>query len=292
MERWQRRLRNALERMPAPEGLRSQADALESLGKSLQAHGHLVRPGMSRIRVPDYSQEGMPEVEVVLDPTRPFRAQVQERFHKATKLRRTAQGHALRVDALVQEMTEADGWQSRLEQLHERCLVEPRQDGSPGWIARKDRREAERTLESLKKRLLPRGLWPQAPRKREEAAPTVPLRFELPGGWILWAGRSGTENDLLTTRIARADDLWLHAAHVPGSHVILRSPTGKASTPPPALVELAAGVAAWLSKLRAQEWAEVHVTARRHVHKPRKAPPGTVVMEHYNVLRVKPQAPP
>jgi predicted ribosome quality control (RQC) complex YloA/Tae2 family protein len=292
VERWHRRLRNALDRMPQPEGLRIQADTLESLGKSLLAHRHLVKPGMTRIRVPDYSLEDMPEVEIALDPARSFQDQVQERFHKATKLRRTALGHDLRVDALKQEMTEAEGWRIRLGELQERCQTIPREDGSPTWIARKDRKESERSLETLKKRLLPRGLWPQPPRKREEAAPSAPLRFELAGGWILWAGRSGTENDLLTTRIARADDLWFHAAHVPGSHVILRSPTGNATTPPPALLELAAGVAAWLSKLRAQEWAEVHVTARKHVHKPRKAPAGSVTMDHFKVLRVKPQAPP
>ena len=97
---------------------------------------------------------------------------------------------------------------------------------------------------------------------------------------------------LLTKRIALPHDLWFHAAHVPGSHVILRSPDGKPAPVPPALVELAAGVAAWLSKLRAQGVAEVHVAEKRNVRKPRKAPPGSVVLDHARTLRVKPVPPP
>lgn len=141
-------------------------------------------------------------------------------------------------------------------------------------------------------RLLPRGLWPQPPRTRDQDVSSGPIRWVLADGWILLAGRSGTENDLLTQRIALAHDLWFHAAHVPGAHVILRSPNGKPATVPPGLLETAAGVAAWLSRLRGQELAEVHVTEKRHVRKPRKAPPGTVVLEHSRTLRVKPVPPP
>ncbi len=42
---------------------------------------------------------------------------------------------------------------------------------------------------------------------------------------------------VLTQRVALANDLWFHAAHVPGSHVILRSPDGKPATAPGELVE-------------------------------------------------------
>jgi predicted ribosome quality control (RQC) complex YloA/Tae2 family protein len=72
----------------------------------------------------------------------------------------------------------------------------------------------------------------------------------------------------------------------------LRSPNGKPATVTPELLEIGAGVAAWLSKLRGQEWAEVHFTEKRHVRKPRKAPPGTVVLDHSRTLRVKPVPPP
>lgn len=289
--RWIRRLENAMERLPAPEGLLEEAGQIEGLTHSLLAHRDRVRPGAASVRVPDYSCEGIPEVEVPLDPAVPLADQVKRRFAKATKLRRTAAGHGARSEALLTEIVMAQDWKARLEAMAPDLNPEPREDGPAPWIGRRARKDAERALAELSKRLIPRGLWPQPPRKGKEEAPSAPLRFDLEGGWTLWAGRSGTENDLLTTRLARADDLWFHAAHVPGSHVILRAPGAKALTAPPALMERAASVAAWLSKLRNQEWAEVHWTPKRHVRKPRKAPPGTVLMEHYQVLRIRPQAP-
>jgi len=48
-------------------------------------------------------------------------------------------------------------------------------------------------------------------------------RYELPGGWLVLVGRNNRENDLLTHREAAAEDIWLHAAGVSGSHVILRT---------------------------------------------------------------------
>ncbi|MEN9355283.1 MAG: hypothetical protein RL318_2608 [Fibrobacterota bacterium] len=290
--RWIKRLENALDRLAPPEGLVDEAGRIEGLTQSLLAHRDRVRPGAASVRLPDYSAEGIPEVEIALDPAVSLADQVKRRFAKAAKLRRAAAAYDLRAEAILTEIVLAREWETRLSAMVVGLNPPPREDGSIPWIERRVRKEAERALADLSKRLIPRGLWPQPPRKREDVAPSAPLRWDLEGGWTLWAGRSGTENDLLTTRLARADDLWFHAAHVPGSHVILRAPGAKNLTASPELMEQAASVAAWLSKLRAQEWAEIHWTRKRHVSKPRKAPPGTVVMEHYQVLRVKPKAPP
>lgn len=290
--RWIRRQENALARLQAPEGLLAEAGKIEGLTHSLLAHRNRVRPGMASVRLPDYASEDLVETEIALDPALPFPEQVKGRFARAARLRRTAAAYEDRRLALEDELGKARLWEERLTVLAQGLCPPPREDGSVPWVPRKVRREAERAFAELERRLVPRGLWPQPPRGKREEAPSGPLRWELEGGWILWAGRSGTENDLLTGRFARSEDIWLHAAHVPGSHVLLRSPDGKARTVPPALLERAAGVAAWLSKLRNQERAEVHWTLKKHVRKPRKAPPGTVVMEHFQVLTVRPGAPP
>jgi predicted ribosome quality control (RQC) complex YloA/Tae2 family protein len=287
--RWARRQQNALARLPDPSLALAEADRLERITRSLLAHRDRIRPGAVSVRIPDYGAEGVTEVEVALDPAQSFESLTRARFHKATKLRRAAAAHGERVAALGREGEEAAAWGVKLAELCEQ-LEHPGPESVK--ILRRVRKEAARDLARLRQRLLPRGLWPQAPRPKEETPPSAPIRWDLPGGWVLWAGRSGSENDLLTTRVARADDLWFHAAHVPGSHVILRSPGAKPMPAPSELVELAAGVAAWLSKLRAQDVAEVHCTEKRHVRKPRKAPVGTVTMDHAKLLRVKPVPPP
>ena len=187
-----------------------------------------------------------------------------------------------RREILERELIQAQEWSERVARWLDQGEATPKASI----------RSHQTELDGLVTLLLPRGLWPQPPRTRDQEVATGPIKWVLPGGWILLAGRSGTENDLLTQRIALAHDLWFHAAHVPGSHVILRSPNGKPAPVPTDLLETAAGVAAWLSKLRGQALAEVHVTEKRHVRKPRKAPPGTVILEHSRTLRVKPIPPP
>lgn len=41
-------------------------------------------------------------------------------------------------------------------------------------------------------------------------------------GFTVYIGRSAAMNDILTTKIARPNDIWLHASGVPGSHVVIR----------------------------------------------------------------------
>jgi len=279
--RWQRRQDNAIARLPDPD---ADLAAIANLEQKAQAilHGPRKPAGLTQVVVEIWLETGAQNLSIELDPSLPAHEQAQGWIYLARKKRRTLAAMLARREALDNEWLEAGAWKERLE----------------GWLgeteplAKSKVRKRQAELEKLQSKLLPRGLWPQPPRKREEEKPTGPVRWELPGGWILLAGRSGTENDLLTQRVALAHDLWFHAAHVPGSHVILRSPNGKPATAPTELVEIAAGVAAWLSKLRAQGIAEVHVTEKRHVRKPRKAPPGTVVLDHSRTLRVKPVPPP
>ena len=117
-----------------------------------------------------------------------------------------------------------------------------------------------------------------------------PRRFELRGGWTVLVGRSNRENDLLTHRIARPRDLWLHARGVTGSHVILRREDHK-DAPSKQTIEQAAAIAAYFSKARTSALVPVIYVEKRYVRKPRKAPPGLAVCIREEVLMVEPRLP-
>lgn len=227
-----------------------------------------------------WQEDGPHQVTVELNPALSVRAQADDWFQQAKKWRRAIQHQAQRRITLEQELEQANAWVDRLH-----LWSDPELD-------RKLARQALRELEKLQKQLLPRGLWPQPPGKRDAPRPLGPIRWDLEDGWFVLAGKSGTENDFLTTRLALPHDLWFHVAHIPGAHVILRSPDGKPKTPPPACLERAAGLAAWLSRYRAQEKVEVRYTERKNVRKPRKVPAGTVVMDQSKSILVRPQGPP
>ena len=115
------------------------------------------------------------------------------------------------------------------------------------------------------------------------------FRYELPGGWIVLAGRTDADNDLLSLKTARPKDWWFHVRGVPGSHVILRAQAGR--EPDKRTLEAAAAVAAWHSKARSGGTVPVVCTRAGNVSKPRGAKPGTVSIRRKKTLKVRPGLP-
>jgi predicted ribosome quality control (RQC) complex YloA/Tae2 family protein len=112
------------------------------------------------------------------------------------------------------------------------------------------------------------------------------LTYELPGGWMVFAGASDADNDYLSTQLAEPNDWWFHADKVPGSHVILR---GRADAEPSQeILKQAAAVAAYHSKARHASTVSVRCSRARHVSKPRGVKTGTVNVSHGRVLKVRP----
>ncbi|HEY6728773.1 MAG TPA: NFACT RNA binding domain-containing protein [Polyangiaceae bacterium] len=116
-----------------------------------------------------------------------------------------------------------------------------------------------------------------------------PYRTLVIDGWEVWVGRAAADNDTLTFRVAAPRDTWLHVAGgTPGSHVVVRNPTG--GTVPREVLERAAQLAAWYSKARAAKRVEVHVCRVADVMKPRGAPAGRVQIKNFKKLKVVPSA--
>jgi predicted ribosome quality control (RQC) complex YloA/Tae2 family protein len=99
-------------------------------------------------------------------------------------------------------------------------------------------------------------------------------------------GRTSKDNDVLTFRHARPDDIWLHARQVAGSHVVLR--WAGEGAPPARDLEEAAVLAAQHSKARSSGTVAVDWTRRKHVRKPRGAPPGRVSISQARTIFVSP----
>lgn len=114
-------------------------------------------------------------------------------------------------------------------------------------------------------------------------------KYALPGGWEALAGKTDADNDLLSLKTARPNDLWFHVHGLPGSHVILRGPEGE--PPPNDLIKAAAAIAAWHSKARNAGMVPVSCTEAKHVSKPRGAKPGSVCIKREKTIKVRPALP-
>jgi predicted ribosome quality control (RQC) complex YloA/Tae2 family protein len=100
-------------------------------------------------------------------------------------------------------------------------------------------------------------------------------------------GKNDRDNDALTFRIARPQDIWMHAADYPGSHVIIRNPT-RAEVPHRAIIE-AAEIAAFYSQAKREAKAAVHYTEKKFVSKPPRSKPGLARMASFKTIMVEPR---
>ena|SRR5579859_2303995 len=117
-----------------------------------------------------------------------------------------------------------------------------------------------------------------------------PYRTIVVGGFPILIGRGDDDNDHLTFDVAEPADLWLHVAGgIPGSHVVVRNPSG--GEVPSEVIEAAAAAAAWYSKARDRAKVEVHLCRVSDVRKPRGAPTGLVELARYKAVHVRPGVP-
>jgi len=99
-------------------------------------------------------------------------------------------------------------------------------------------------------------------------------------------GRSAEENEVVTFRIARGRDTWLHVRDRPGAHVVIRTTEGR---PPPLETLLDAAIlAVHHSSVRGAAGVDVAYTLRKHVRALKGAPRGTVSVAGERTLRVDP----
>ena len=120
-----------------------------------------------------------------------------------------------------------------------------------------------------------------------EGDPLPYRRLMSSGGLEIRVGRGARDNDDLTFRHSAPDDIWLHAQQAAGAHVILRWGRKDENPPRRDLLE-AAMAAAVYSGARHSGAVNVVWTRRKHVRKPRKAPPGTVVPDRVKTVFVEP----
>ena len=102
----------------------------------------------------------------------------------------------------------------------------------------------------------------------------------------IYIGKNNKQNDYLTTKFARKNDLWFHTKDIHGSHVILKIEN---EFPSMQTIEKCAKIAAFYSKGQNSSNVPVDYTFIKYVKKPHGAKPGMVIYTHQKTLYVNPQ---
>jgi len=226
--------------------------ALRAQGDLLLARLHEVRRGAEEITLEGF--DGVPVV-LRLDPRLEPAENARKLYDAATRAHRATEEMPRRLDRARAAMQEA-------EERLDAALAGDVPSGGPAAGA-------------------------DGPRAGSTDEENLPYRtYRTFGGLEVRVGRGSKKNDDLTFRHSRPMDVWLHARDVPGAHVILR--WDKEERPPARDLDEAAGLAALHSKARTSGTVPVDWTRRKHVRKPRKARPGSVIPSQVQTVFVEP----
>ncbi|MFZ3170666.1 MAG: NFACT RNA binding domain-containing protein [Carboxydocellales bacterium] len=253
------------------------AETYKLYGELLTVNMHLLSKGMSSIMVTNYYDPESPAMEIPLDLQFTPSQQVQYYYKKYTKARNGAKIAGEHREKVLEEIRYLESVGSSIDQATTRGeLLEIKIElGEGGYI--KGGSKGTKTTTGGK----PKGnkaVSPEIP---------VPMEFLVSGDRTVLVGKNNRQNDYLTLKIARADDLWLHVKDLPGSHVIIRS-QGQGEVPEAALWE-AAQLAAYFSQARYSGKVPVDYTLKKHVRKPRGAKPGRVIYDQQKTIYVTPE---
>ncbi len=254
-----------LEKMNDDTTRHNRADEYEAFGTLLMAHLHDVTKGMTSIVLNDFTTD-VPRT-IALDPSL-APAQNAARYYSKAKHAKAARSESIdRRSSLTEHCTALRPLLAELDAVRTRDDLKSFRVRSGG------------TLKSL-------GYMTDTEREQ-----LPPFRiFTVDGGFQVLAGKSSENNDLLTTRYAKPNDLWFHARGSSGSHVVLKIASGHGA-PSKKAIHQAASIAAYYSKMKNASAVPVAMTEKKYVHKPRGVPAGTVTLDREKVIFAEPKLP-
>jgi len=226
-----------------------------------------------------------PLIVIDLDRVKSPTENVERYFRRARKGKRALPLLAERLGALQEDL---DTIEQHIEEIESTKAgskeYEPAQlDLIEAWI--KEHGRARKGASGRKRGAQQRRGTKEASTSRKSGSPTVGRQFRTREGLDVFAGRNARENDELSIRLARGNDLFFHRAGKPGPHVILRVPKGKNASPES--IDDAAFLAAYLAGWRGPGDERVLWTEAKYVRKPKGLPPGKVLTERTREHRVR-----
>ncbi|MBI3583632.1 MAG: NFACT family protein [Nitrospinae bacterium] len=230
-------------------------------GELLKANFNLIKKGMEIITLKDYYQQSEDSLLTVeLDPSLSPSQNIEKCFKRHKKYIRGREEILKHIEVTKKEIA----------QLH-RKIDETMRHGSE--ILRSAQNDKRRTHNEKSK-----GARNDKKRQsaRQSQDKSSPMSFESIDGLTILVGKNNKQNDELTFKIAKGNDIWLHVRDFPGSHVVIQ--TGKRKDVPRETLLDAASLAICFSKLKSTSRGNIVYTFKKYVKKPKWAEAGKVII--------------
>ena len=239
----------------------TQRDILRVKGELIHANLYQIEKGMSSVILENYYENNEP-TEVKLDPRLTPAQNAQHYFSEYRK---------------------ADTAEKMLKKFIQKGEEELSYIESVFDLLTRARTEDE--VLSLRDELVSQGYLKNHRLKSQKPVKLSPKEYVSTDGFKILCGRNNLQNDKLTFKDSRKNDIWFHTQKIHGSHTVIVTDGREV---PDSTLEQAALIAAYNSKGRESSLVPVDYTEVRNVKKPSGAAPGKAIYEHYKTAYVRP----
>ena len=240
-------------------------ERLRQLGDIVTANIHRIVKGQTVIQCEDFYDEDMKLIDIPISPILSPQQNAAKFYKDYAKLKNAEKELTRQITLGEQELHYL---KSVLEEL--------------------SRAQTDGELEEIKQELQQGGyLRPDGNKRKMKQAKTKPMVFTSTDGFPIYVGRNNHQNEELTFKAARKDDIWCHASKVHGSHVIISC---GGTVPPDDTITQAAQLAAHYAETAGGQNIPVDVTPVKQVKKVPGAKPGMVIYHSYRTVIVNPYA--
>ena len=240
-------------------------ERLRQLGDIVTANIHRIVKGQTIVQCEDFYDEEMKVIDIPISPILSPQQNAARFYKDYTRMKNAEKELTKQIELGENELYYL---KSVLEELN--------------------RAQTDGELEAVKQELQEGGyIRADAGKKKMKQGKVPPMRFESTDGYPIYVGRNNKQNEELTFKLARKDDIWCHASKVHGSHVIISC---GGTTPPDDTITQAAQLAAYYSETSGGQNIPVDVTPVKQVKKILGGKPGMVIYHTYKTVIANPYA--
>ncbi|NME36601.1 MULTISPECIES: NFACT family protein [Fusobacterium] len=231
----------------------------KNLGDILASVLYSIKKGDTKVKAYDFYNNC--EITIDIDPLLSPQSNLSKIYKKSSKMKRGLEISKERLVEFSNKLTYIDSVRTFIEKsknIEELKNIEKELIEEKYIIEKNNKKNKKKTIE------VPYG--------------TINLDNK-----ILYFGRNNKENDYLTFKFARKDDMWFHIKDMPGSHFIVKK---EDFVNDEEFIKKVAEYSAYYSKANSGEKVVVDYTEKKNLNKPKGAPLGFVTYNIWDSITV------
>lgn len=236
---------------------KNQAENAKKNADLLAANLYRIEEKAKEITIEDFYNQNKP-VKISLNPMKTPWENINDYYNRAKKIKTSiayAQKDLPKQETLLSYLDQLEDFITRVKSISD--------------------------LEEIREEMIDNKLIKKKNKDKKKSKPSKPLHYKTENGADIYVGKNSKQNDYITLKVARKDDLWFHVKDSPGSHVILK--TDKIYDDD---IVTAAYLAAINSSLANDNKVYVDYTEKKNVNKAKGAKDGMVYYENFSTIRV------